>query len=71
MNVTTAQAAVIAAIVIAAVVAIGRFEVFCLRELAQVSDADLQYLTRRGWAAAIILIIPVGGIAFLFLARPQ
>ncbi len=42
-----------------------------LRELAQVSDTDLQYLTRRGWAAAIILMIPLGGIASSFHARPR
>ncbi len=35
----TAQGAVIAVIVVAAIVAIGRFKVFCLRELAQATWA--------------------------------
>jgi hypothetical protein len=71
MNATTAQAAVLAVLIIAAVVVIARFELFCLRELAQANDADLQYLTRPAWAAAIILMIPLGGIAFLYYGRPQ
>ena len=44
---------------------------FCLGELAQVSDAELQYLTRPAWAASIILMIPLGGIAFLYCGRVQ
>jgi hypothetical protein len=71
MNATAAQGAVIAVLVIAAVVVIARFEVFCLRELARAVDADLQYLTRRAWAAAIILLIPLGGVAFLYCGRPR
>jgi len=71
MYARAAQGAVIAVIVIAAVVVIARFEVFCLRELTRASDADLQYLTRRAWAVAIILMIPLGGIAFLYYGRPQ
>jgi hypothetical protein len=71
MNATAAQGAVIAVLVIAAVVVIARFEVFCLRELARAGDADLQYLTRRAWAAAIILLIPLGGVAFLYCGRPR
>jgi hypothetical protein len=71
MNATTAQAAVIAALIIAAVVVIARFEVFCLRELARASDADVRYLTRGAWVAAIILIVPLGGIASLYCGRPQ
>ena len=69
MNATAVQGVVIAVVVLAAGVAISRFEVFCLRELAQVGDAELQYLTRRAWAAAIILMIPLGGIAFLYYGR--
>jgi uncharacterized membrane protein YoaK (UPF0700 family) len=67
----SAQGVVIAVIAIAAVVVIARFEVFCLRELTRASDADLQYLTRRTWAVAIILVVPLGGIAFLYCGRPQ
>jgi hypothetical protein len=69
MYATAAQGAVIAVIVIAAVVVLARFEVFCLRELARAGDAGLLYLTRRAWAAAIILMIPLGGIAFLYYGR--
>lgn len=71
MNATTAEAAAIAALVAAAVVVIARFEIFCLRELAQANDSDLRYLTRRAWAAAIILMIPLGGIAYLYCGRPR
>lgn len=71
MSVSTAQAAVIAALVVVAVIMIARFETLCLLELAQVDDADLQYLTRQAWFAAIILMIPLGGIAFLYCGRPQ
>ncbi|MDQ2749939.1 MAG: hypothetical protein M3Y44_10540 [Actinomycetota bacterium] len=71
MYTTTAQGAVFALVAVAAVVVIARFELFCLRELARVGDADLQYLTRRAWGVAIILMIPLGGLAFLSFGRPQ
>ena len=71
MNPTAAQTVIIAVIMIAAVVIIARFELLCLRELARSSDADLLYLTRAAWAAAIILMIPLGGIAFLYRGRLQ
>jgi len=69
MNATAARVAVIAVIVLVAILAAARFELFCLRELARASDADLLYLTRPAWVAAIILMIPLGGIAFLYCGR--
>ncbi len=65
----TARILVIAAIAAAAIVTIVRFEVLCLRDLADTPDADLRYLTRTGWLTAIVLAIPIGGIAYLYNGR--
>ena len=46
-----------------------RFELFCLRDLEQTPDRDLQYLTREAWTVAILLLIPLGGIAYLTRGR--
>ncbi|MEO6998141.1 MAG: hypothetical protein ABI112_08660 [Terracoccus sp.] len=54
------------ALVVAAVITVVRFESFCLRDLARARDADLQYLTRKGWLACILFAIPVGGIVYLY-----
>jgi hypothetical protein len=62
----TAQLAVIAAFVIAALIMVVRFEMFCLRDLAQTVDADLQHLTRQGWIVLIVLAIPLGGMVYLY-----
>ena len=62
----TAQLAMITALAFAAFILVARFEVFCLRDLAQTSDADLQYLTRQGWMALIVVAIPLGGIMYLY-----
>jgi hypothetical protein len=66
-----ARVALIAVLVAAAIIAIGKFEVFCLRELAQTADTDLRYLTRPAWTAVIILIIPLGGITYLYHGRAR
>jgi hypothetical protein len=69
---TTAQlvlTALTALIVVKAVIAIGKFEVFCLRELARTPDINLRYLTREGWTAVIILMIPLGGMTYLAYGR--
>jgi hypothetical protein len=66
---TVAQGILVVAVVITAAAVIARFEGLCLRDLADTPDAELQYLTRAGWTAAIILAIPLGGIAYLYLGR--
>lgn len=60
---------IIAAVAVIAVIAIVRFERLCLRELADTADLELQLFTRTGWTALIVLAIPLGGIAFLYLGR--
>ena len=67
----TAQILVVTAIIVAAIVSIARFELLCLRDLADTPDAELRYLTRTGWLAAIVLAIPIGGIAYLFNGRTR
>ena len=58
-------------VVAIAALLIGRFELLCLRDLHEASDADLHYLTRSGWFAAIVLAIPIGGIAYLAYGRAR
>jgi DMSO reductase anchor subunit len=67
----TAQLAVLAALVIAALIMVSRFEMLCLRDLAQTADADLQYLTRQGWMLLILLVIPLGGIMYLYRGKAR
>jgi hypothetical protein len=52
-----------------AVIGILRFELFCFRDLAQRADADLRYLTRGSWAMVLALVIPLGGICYLYYGR--
>jgi hypothetical protein len=60
---------VIVALVLVALVAIRRFVLFCLDDLAEATDAELMYLSRSAWTAAIILVIPLGGLAYLYRGR--
>jgi hypothetical protein len=66
--VSTVEFLVLAA---AAVIVIARFELLCLRELAGTSEVELRFLTRAGWTALIIVAIPLGGIAYLYLGRTR
>ena len=66
---TLITALVITALVVAALVMVVRFELFCLGDLAQTTDADLLYLTRRGWFALIVVVIPLGGILYLYSGK--
>ncbi|HEU5271228.1 MAG TPA: PLDc N-terminal domain-containing protein [Jatrophihabitans sp.] len=52
-----------------AVVVIVRFELYCLRDAARRSDHELRYLTRTGWLVVIALVIPLGGVCYLFYGR--
>lgn len=36
-----------------------------LSDLAQTPDEQLQYMTRTGWAAAIVFTFPIGPICYL------
>jgi hypothetical protein len=65
----TAQLAVIGALVFAALIMVVRFEMFCLGDLAETADANLQYLTRQGWMLLILLAIPLGGIAYVYCGK--
>lgn len=67
----TYEYVVVALLVILPLVAVIRFEVFCLSDLADTSDADLMYLTRSGWLVLIALAIPIGGIAYLYYGKPR
>ncbi len=57
------------ALVVATTVAIARFELMCLRDLADTPDFELLYFTRAGWTALIIFVIPLGGITYLNIGR--
>ena len=67
----TAQYAAILLILGGCLVAIVRFELLCLRDLAGRRDRELNYLTRVGWTVLIALLIPIGGICYLYLGRPN
>lgn len=69
MTLPTVQYALVAVLILAAVGVVARFEMFCLRDLAHTGDADLNYLTRAGWIAVIAVVIPLGGIAYLYCGK--
>ena len=65
----TVQAVAAVALVVLIVVAVVRFEVFCLDDLAETPDVRLQYLSRAGWLALILLCVPFGGILYLYRGK--
>lgn len=69
MIMSTAQYTLIALLVVVCMVPIVRFEMLCLKDLAQRSDQELSYLTRAGWTTAIAIAIPLGGIFYLSFGR--
>lgn len=62
-----AVGAVVAIVLVAALVI--RFDAMLLKDLAQTSDDELQYLTRKGWAVAIVVAFPLGAICYLTYAK--
>jgi hypothetical protein len=36
-----------------------------LNDLAQTPDDQLRYMTRAGWAAAIVFVFPIGAIFYM------
>ena len=62
-----AVSAVIAIVVVAALVI--RFDTLLLRDLAKTSDDELQFLTRKGWAVAIVAMFPIGPMCYLAYAK--
>jgi len=66
--VSVAEFALLGLIALAAVV-IARFELFCFRDLARRGDHELRYLTRTGWQVVIAVVIPLGGLCYLYRGR--
>ncbi len=58
---------VVLLVVAVAVVAVVRFEVFCLSDIVHAQRT--RYLSRAGWAAVCLVTIPIGGILYLYLGR--
>jgi hypothetical protein len=71
MNPAALQHALIALVIAVAIVAVVRFEVFCLRDLAKAEDQEQRYLSRSAWVVVIAVSIPVGGILYLFYGRTR
>ena len=54
-------------VLIAVVVLVVAWEVFCLRDLARADR--VRYLPKWGWALVCLLSIPWGGIIYLIVGR--
>ena len=67
----TAQVSILVAVLAGAAIAITRFELLCLRDLADTPDIELRYLSRSAWTAAILLAMPLGGLAYLYVGRDR
>jgi hypothetical protein len=66
-----AQYAALLLVLAICLVAIVRFELLCLRDLAGRRDHELNHLNRAGWTVLIAVFIPIGGICYLYLGRPD
>ncbi|HEX4726530.1 MAG TPA: hypothetical protein VH298_01955 [Jatrophihabitans sp.] len=67
----TAQYGAVLLVLAVCLVVIVRFELLCFRDLAGRHDHELNYLTRAGWTVLIAVLIPIGGICYLYLGRPN
>ncbi len=67
----TSQYVAIALVVAICIATIARFELLCFKDLARRSDQELNYLSRAGWTMVIAIVIPVGGIIYLYYGRPR
>ena len=58
---------IVAAII--AIVGVLRFEMYCLDDILHAEY--VRGLTRSAWIVLCLLLIPIGGILYLFYGRPQ
>jgi hypothetical protein len=57
--------------VIAALAVVVRFEAFCLNDLANAEDYELQYFSRRAWMFLCLFVVPFGGILYLLRGKAR
>jgi hypothetical protein len=70
MNITAyLETAVVAMIVIAMILVLVRFELYCLADIRQTPDHAFRYLSRQGWVLVCLISIPIGGILYLRFGR--
>jgi hypothetical protein len=55
--------------VLVAIVGVLRFEMFCLDDILHAGY--VRGLTRPAWIVLCVLMIPIGGILYLFYGRPH
>jgi hypothetical protein len=60
---------VLAVVVVLVLIAAIEYVRRCLAVLGETPDGRLRYLTRAGWTAVIIFVIPIGGLLFLGFGR--
>ncbi len=60
---------VLLALAIPLFIRVARFEASCLADLAEAEGAELLVFSRQGWAAIILLMIPIGGFLYLRFGR--
>jgi hypothetical protein len=71
VTLSTLQLAAVLIVAGLALLAIVRFEQFCLGDLAETPDYRLCCLNRQGWVVLILLFIPLGGVLYLLYGRPR
>jgi hypothetical protein len=71
MNSADLQHGLVALVIAVTVVAVVRFEVLCLSDIARTRDSEFRYLTRVGWIVACLITIPVGGVVYLLCGRTR
>ena len=67
--VSTPEYLVVALLVAGAVVAYLRYVSMLVKDINATPDAELQYLSRSGWIALCILMVPIGALIYLACGR--
>jgi hypothetical protein len=66
---STSEYLLVALIVAAAVVVYARYVSTVIRDINATPDSELQHLTRAGWIAVCVALIPIGGLIYLVYGR--
>jgi hypothetical protein len=61
--------ALLVAVLLLLAVAVIRFELFCLRDIAQTPYTRV--FPREAWIVITIVSIPLGGLLYLYAGRPR
>lgn len=71
MNLVDAPELVTAAVAVAVVVLVIRFQIICLEDIAQAEEWEVRYFSKQVWTFIIFFWIPLGGILYMMVGRER